>query len=760
MSADDAVTAATRALLAVLAPLTGTRSTGLVSLQSASGVVQVARGQYAMPVLGGQIAPELLVKVAANPDTEDGHWDVTTTPTPVQFTSNLGGVANNFAAGTQFVLDPPVAGLVATGPTSAAGFTGGTDSSGFGALRQVVDAESTAGPLVNVDLRRSALQVFPAAVLTWQDAVPADGSVVPQMRPSGRVGNKQKLYRLGYTLTIVTSRADSGSARRHEGRWITYALMRALSDRQSVDGEVVSSPSGVQVQSASRESGPQEVFQKWYLYHLVLNCEVTLSGLDDRTFADWLSTRLQIWKPDEALGPIRVVPADPLKQELGMPVMSLALDQQTPTTYATMKPGVQTVTLTQQAVTVQRSLLAEFYSELGYNSSTHAWADQSGMGNNLTVVGTPTINPNALNGFPSITLPNAGVYHRRVSTFVGLPVGSKVSVVIVAKRSASADPRTFWAVPTTIRDMKIDVTGGANQLVSSDYSASAQGLSGSGSIDTRTDRFHVIIDNGNLGTWYDGRNALYPFTSPYNGLTVPATTVNLGSSGSSGILSDVVSYRVYLGVLTQAQINEICLFYDQKYGLDTQTNDKWIWVGGQSNGELMAAQLKSGIFPTFARPRNSRIYINATSGASLVTGAADWGPADFHGWRAQTAADYNTYGLGVARTAAIWSQGESDTASSAWTDAVVALIGNMDSRMGRSDTPWIIPRIHPSSSAAAMRPFQDAVAAAMPTRVYIVNTDDLTMADAQHYTAASHQTIWTRCLQAIDAHYGSTDWAG
>lgn len=403
-------------------------------------------------------------------------------------------------------------------------------------------------------------------------------------------------------------------------------------------------------------------------------------------------------------------------------------------------------------------LVGEYYTDIGYNAGTHAWADQSGRGNNLTVVGTPTINAGALNGYPSITL-TTGKYHRNLA-FSGFPVGSKPTFVVVTKPSAGAMAnRDYVNIETGSRRDLLCRPNYAYALVSSDFTSGAQGLTGIRCLDSRSDRFNILISNGDLTTYCNGRLLAEP-AAPYTGITAAGTAVAFGRGfNTEGLKGEVVSYRAYSRALTQSEINDLCLFYDAKYGLDTQTNDKWLAIMGQSNGELLIAQL-TGDNPTFVRPRNSRLYGNSTSGASLIANGGDWGPTDPHGWRAQTAADYLAKGLGVARTAVIWSQGESDTPASAWTDAVVALIGNMDSRMGRSDTPWIIPRIHPSSTASGMRPFQDAVATAMPSRVYIVNTDDLTLADTQHYDAASHQTIWTRCLQAIDAHYGSSDWAG
>ena len=300
-----------RALLAVMQPLTGVRSAGLIQMTASGEDVFIERGQYAIPVIGGRAAPELLVKADLNPatpsDESPGSWRVPFVGASVGFISNLGGVRYNFPPGTTFLLDPPVDGLTATLLPSAAGFAGGIDASGFGALLDLVIAENLSGPAQSVDLRRSQLTRFPSAVLTWREAIPADGSSVPQVRRGSRAGTRVNLYRLGYTLSVIASRQDTQHERQHEALSIISSLAELITDRQAVDGENLSNPSGVQIQSIRREALPQEAFQRFIIYSIDLNCTVTLCQRDSREYAEWLVTHLCIEKPDPVLGPLPVV---------------------------------------------------------------------------------------------------------------------------------------------------------------------------------------------------------------------------------------------------------------------------------------------------------------------------------------------------------------------------------------------------------------------------------------------------------------------
>jgi len=297
----DFIIGTARALMAVMQPATGTRSTGVVTLTAlAAQTVNLKRGQYAYPVLGGRASPELLIKVGENPATDDGSWDVTDAGLAVTFISNLGGARYNLPATTPIILDNPPSGLVVALPTADADFTGGIDATGFGAVLDLVMAEQLSGPALHVDMRRSQLTRFPSVMVTWEDVQPADGSsTVTAGRGSARVGTRSLLFKSSYTISVITSRKDTDHERRHEGLFMVGTLARLITDRQMVDGECLSNPSGIQIRSIFREVGPQDIYQKFYIYHMLISAHVTIQQFDSRTYSDWLLAVLNVDKPQD-----------------------------------------------------------------------------------------------------------------------------------------------------------------------------------------------------------------------------------------------------------------------------------------------------------------------------------------------------------------------------------------------------------------------------------------------------------------------------
>ena len=291
-----------RALLAAAAPLTGLRATGLVQMYAATGTVQIPRGTYALPVFAmaaptgvtgfvGALDPARAVKVAGG---ISGTYDVGTTGAGtggVPFMSNIGGAQHNFPSGTRFIFDPAVAGL--TGVMSTNGFGGGVSATGFGGLRSLITAESM-GPPWYTDLRRAPTTFFPVAVLTWNDLVPADGSTVPTTQRGSRLGTGKTLYRAGYTLSVFSARMDNQPWRSQEAYQILWDLITLLSDKNSADHELLSNPSGVQIQRVVRESLTRDDFQRFYVYSIDLNCSLTVERTELRDYVPWLLSRVML----------------------------------------------------------------------------------------------------------------------------------------------------------------------------------------------------------------------------------------------------------------------------------------------------------------------------------------------------------------------------------------------------------------------------------------------------------------------------------
>lgn len=296
----DFIISTARALMATMQPATGTRSSGSVLVTATAGQsVVVPRNRYAIPVVGGSARPDLMVKAANNPATEDGSWTATDAGTAINFISNLGGARHNLPDTTVLLFDPPLDNVASAVVTGGA-FAGGADSTAFGALRDLVMAEQLSGPQLTTDLARSPIKRFPSAIVTWQDVQPADGStVVQQNRGAARVGTRRILAKATYRISIISSRADSAHARRHEGLYAVDQVARLVSDRQAVDGrECVSNPSGVQILQMLREFQPgADLYLKFFIYHLVVACTVTIEQIDTRSYNDWLLTLLNVDKP-------------------------------------------------------------------------------------------------------------------------------------------------------------------------------------------------------------------------------------------------------------------------------------------------------------------------------------------------------------------------------------------------------------------------------------------------------------------------------
>ena len=292
-----------RELMAVMQPCTGTRASGDVTCKALSGkTIQIPRNHYAFPIIKGDRRPELVFKVAKNPDTADGSWEVDDSGADVLMISNIGGVRYNLPAGTRIAFDPPIADLVGSPngdqPKVKATFTGGADAAGLAAVADMAMYEKLRGGELAHDLRRSSIIGFPAVILTWSDLQSADGVTVPQGDRGNRVGTRSTLYKSSWDITILVSRENEDHERRHAGLAITDYLTRLLTDRQSVDGQCISNPSGLQVLQVFRETAiPQAVYQKFYIYHIIVAAEIGVEQIDSRSYEDWITAVISVDKP-------------------------------------------------------------------------------------------------------------------------------------------------------------------------------------------------------------------------------------------------------------------------------------------------------------------------------------------------------------------------------------------------------------------------------------------------------------------------------
>jgi hypothetical protein len=285
-----------RAIMATLQPMTGTRAEGSALVTATGDDVSIPRNNYALPVIEGQQRPDLAMKVAEGPNS-DGSWTVTSEGTVVEMFSNLGGRRMCIPSSTVLAFDPQISGIRSAEAVDL--FQGGIDPAGFGALRDLVFYEHLSGDLAR-DMARSSLRGFPGSLLAWVDDEPVDGSSTDMTNRRNRMGTRKALYKVNYQLMVVSERAESDHVRRADGLEVLDWMAELLADRQNIDGQPFSNPSGLQIVRRWRETGGGPFYQRFYVYGMLVSAMVVLSRDDTRTWNQWLLTTVDVDKPDDS----------------------------------------------------------------------------------------------------------------------------------------------------------------------------------------------------------------------------------------------------------------------------------------------------------------------------------------------------------------------------------------------------------------------------------------------------------------------------
>jgi len=203
-----------RAIQALLQAQMGMYSSGNLLMRSTGATGTVPAHAFAIPILDNQLHEDALVFVQANPDTEDGSWEVTDSGTEIPVQSVQGGNHINQAAGVECRWDPELTGIEETSVVAVGGLTGGVQRTGRGTLRQVRMYKSLGSVPEAQDFFRAKVAHYPAGVLTWVASSPADGVSGPSLGPNtGRVGANRRLFQHDWQLFLVTSRQASAEER-------------------------------------------------------------------------------------------------------------------------------------------------------------------------------------------------------------------------------------------------------------------------------------------------------------------------------------------------------------------------------------------------------------------------------------------------------------------------------------------------------------------------------------------------------------------
>ncbi len=279
-----------RHLMAVMQPQTGSRSSGVATITASGDDVEIPRSTYALPIVQGQVRPELVFKVGEGPNA-DKSWTVTSTGTDVDILSNIGGARHNLADGTKLIFDPPIDGIASIATKGS--LTGGADATFLGGVKDMIQYEQLGTSDPEVDLWHGAIQGFPAVIVTWSGSKDLDVDVRRGVSLSEEI----------YTISVIASRMEADHIRRLEGQIILDGLRSLLIDRQSVDGVPFSSPSGVQITRRGRQPGKGRVFQAFYIYFLEVVVSSAFVQTDTRTYHDLELISMDVLKPQDPVLP-------------------------------------------------------------------------------------------------------------------------------------------------------------------------------------------------------------------------------------------------------------------------------------------------------------------------------------------------------------------------------------------------------------------------------------------------------------------------
>lgn len=281
-----------RAIMSMLAPLTGARASGSATVAATGSDVVLPNASYAYPVIESAVGSKQLDRMRLLKTSGDA--TVTAAGVSVPIVAALGGAYMNLAVGTKIAWRPAVPGVEAVSVLDAA-LTGGTDPTAEGTLRRIVTLDQLGldrGRFMT-DAWRTTIGAFPAAVLAWTGGARGE-----------RVGRSARLRALKFRLFVLTSTAAGMDDRNDEGETILDYIEGLLENRSAVDDEIVSNPSVGVVGSGVLTSDDGS-----YVYYVDVEAMTTIERIELRTFNDWLQAQTVVQTdtdteypdPDDAL---------------------------------------------------------------------------------------------------------------------------------------------------------------------------------------------------------------------------------------------------------------------------------------------------------------------------------------------------------------------------------------------------------------------------------------------------------------------------
>jgi hypothetical protein len=253
-----------------------------------------------MPIKDGALFTQWLFKVGKGPEP-DGSWVIGDSDVDIDLYSAIGGQRFNLCLGTEFGFDYVIPELdLSQIPFAPAEFVGGQQPAlDVGSFLDVGIYETFDGPSIPLDVRRSLLQQFPGALISFIDMTPADGITSAQTRMgSVNAGTGTKFYKINYSISIIVSKTDGDLSRRFQGMVLTDQVLAELIDLHACpDGEGLSNPGGIQIRQVFRENGPQDVYKKFFIFTVLVSVMTSITRADNRKFLPWLRTSFVVDNP-------------------------------------------------------------------------------------------------------------------------------------------------------------------------------------------------------------------------------------------------------------------------------------------------------------------------------------------------------------------------------------------------------------------------------------------------------------------------------
>lgn len=292
----DVIEALARALFGQLSPISGTRGTGTVTVSNPSGAaVELPKNSYLLPVVGGELADDLVFKTAPNPATLTTHgvggaWTIPPAGSlSVAVRSNLGGARHNLAAGSVLRFDPPQPDLDLT-CTLDADIVDGADKPAEPAVRRGVYYEKLDSVSLERDLNGGRLSQLPGVMIVWDRSTPAEGRTAGTNQGSTRTEDGARVFAENFSLYVVVAHMAGDRVRRSAGLRVMQAVTLLLTDQQQTrDYEQLTGLGSLEILSRDRFL----VTERHYIYRIALRMNRVLRRLEERSFVPWLRTDLQ-----------------------------------------------------------------------------------------------------------------------------------------------------------------------------------------------------------------------------------------------------------------------------------------------------------------------------------------------------------------------------------------------------------------------------------------------------------------------------------